>query len=231
MSNSVYVINPNSLVAVTDTISRAVKSAIGDCPLPFRFVTLADAPPGIMTQRDADIAAPLVANFIDGIDDAAGFIVACYSDPGVFAAREITSVPVLGIGDAGLVAALRLGKRPGVIAVSGAGIDRHWRYYRTLGIAQTIAGERSIDLTVAESANRNRAMGRLIEVGGMLRDLDGADVVVLGCAGMTEMRDALEKELGVPVVDPCTAAAVSIIQAIRSTEQAPAADAATKEAK
>ena len=61
-------------------------------------------------------------------------------------------------------------------------------------------------MSVAESASGEDSFARLIEVGTELRDHDRADVIVLGCAGMAAHRFGLERELGIPVVDPVQAA-------------------------
>lgn len=202
-----YVINPNSLHEVTARIAQALASCVPSAGGPvLRCVTLEAGPPGIVSQRDADRAAPLVADFVAAQGDAAGFVIACYSDPGLHAAREASRLPVLGIGQAALATAVALGERVGVIAVSSAGIARHWRAYRAQGLAPRIAGERAIDLSVAESGDRAVALRRLIETGRALRDQDGADVIVLGCAGMASLVDEVQAALGVPVIEPCRAA-------------------------
>lgn len=212
MELDIHIINPNSLHEVTATIARAVSDPIPGGGVRFTFATLDDAPPGIASQRDADRAAPLVADYVCAHPEAAGFVIACYSDPGLFAAMESTSAPVIGIGKAGLDAALIRAKRVGVIAVNAAGIDRHWRYYRMLGVAQSVVGERSADLSVRESADRDIALHRLVDVASALRHEDGADVIVLGCAGMSEMRLDVEQAIGIPVIDPCTAAVEVILR-------------------
>jgi allantoin racemase len=220
LSQPICVINPNSLQTVTASIARAVEPLVHGGAGSLQCVTLDAAPPGIVSQRDADRAAPLVAAFIEQHEARfSAFVLACYSDPGLFAAREVTRKPVIGIGQAGLATASLLGERIGVIAISAAGIARHWRYYRALGLERKIAGERSIDLSVAESGDETLALERMIETARMLRDVDGADVIVLGCAGMAALRAKIEAASGLPVVDPCTAAVSFAIARVRDTAQ------------
>jgi allantoin racemase len=214
----ICVINPNSLQNVTASIARAVEPLIHEGAGSLHCVTLDAAPPGIVSQRDADRAAPLVAAFIEQHEARfSAFVLACYSDPGLFAAREVTRKPVIGIGQAGLATASLLGERIGVIAISAAGIARHWRYYRALGLERKIAGERPIDLSVAESGNETLALERMNETARTLRDTDGADVIVLGCAGMAALRAKIEAASGLPVVDPCTAAVSFALARVRDT--------------
>ncbi|MGI4984071.1 MAG: aspartate/glutamate racemase family protein [Janthinobacterium lividum] len=205
MRACIHVINPNSSTSVTEGIARAV-GATGPAAgqVNFVYATLAAAPPGIVTQGDADLAATLVAAYVKAhVDEADGFIIACYSDPGLFAARELTDKPVFGIGEASLRRAASITGNVGVVAVSSLGIARHWRMYRMLGLAQNVCGERAIDLAVADSGDERKALGKLIDVATALRELDGAEAIVLGCAGMADLRGKVENAVGIPVLDPC----------------------------
>ena len=103
--------------------------------------------------------------------------------------------------------ALGLGYRFGIIAILQISVRRHLRYIRTLGLENRLAGDRPLDLGVHDAAD-NSAVKRIIEVGKALRDEDGADVLILGCAGMGHRRADIEEALGVPVIDPTQAAVV-----------------------
>ena len=144
---------------------------------------------------------------------ADAYVVACFSDPGLALAREALDVPVVGIAESGMLLALGLGHRFGIIALGEASIRRHLRYVRGLGLADRLAGDRAIGLGVHD-ASGDGAIERIVEVGRELRDRDSADVLVLGCAGMGQRRGAIEEALGLPVVDPTQAAvarAVSLV--------------------
>jgi allantoin racemase len=84
-----------------------------------------------------------------------------------------------------------------------------------MGLMDRFAGERPLNMSVAETASGKRTLDRMIEVGKELRDLNGADVIVMGCAGMARHRRALEGALGVPVIDPTQAAATMAIGAVQ----------------
>ncbi|AKM30900.1 hypothetical protein AB870_13460 [Pandoraea faecigallinarum] len=210
MPPTLLVLNPNSLDRVTQSIAATASVQFRDSAVRLTFATLADAPAGIATQRDAERAAVLVANAIErnlqSTDAADAFVLACYSDPGLAAAREITRKPIIGIGQAALGAAAALGERIGVVAITSGSIARHWRAYRAHGFAQKVVGERAIDLSVAESGDEALAVPRIVDTARALIEQDGADVVVLGCAGMTALRARIEDALGVPVVEPCMTA-------------------------
>ena len=59
-----------------------------------------------------------------------------------------------------------------------------------------------------------RTFERMVEVGRALVEEDGADAIVLGCAGMARHRRPLEATLGVPVVDPTQTAVTMAIGAV-----------------
>ena len=69
-------------------------------------------------------------------------------------------------------------------------------------------------MTVAESASGTDTFTRLTKVGTTLRDKDGAKSIILGCAGMAKYREALEFELGIPVIDPVQAGAAMALGAV-----------------
>lgn len=210
----ILVINPNSNREVTAGLDEAVQ--------PLRFaggpaiecMTLAEGPFGIESQRDVEsVTLPLRA-VVAGRDDADAFVIACYSDPGLHVCREATQKPVLGIQECGVLAALGRGERFGVVAIAGASIPRHLRYLRQMGLDKRLAAERPLDMTVAESVGGAQTFARLEAVGRRLVADDGADVLILGCAGMACHRAPLEAALGVPVIDPTQAAVTVALGAV-----------------
>ena len=207
MKPAIYVINPNSSVAVTAGIDAAVASLrMAGCPA-IECLTLADGPPGVVSQRDVQAVALPLADLAQSLaSDASAFVIACYSDPGLHLLREQVQQPVLGIGECGVLTALTLGERFGVIAILDRSIPRHLRSYGAMGVLQRFAGELAIGLNVQELAQRERTLARMTEIGLRLRDVRGADVIVMGCAGMAAYRDPLQQALGVPVVEPTQAA-------------------------
>ncbi len=207
----ILVINPNSTEAVTQGLDAAM-ACLRDGTTVVDCVTLKEGPPGIESQRDADsVVAPLLALMRRHEPDYDAFVLACYSDPGLHSLRELTKKPVLGIAECGLMTAMTLGHRIGVIAILQKSIPRHLRYIASLGIAGRLVAERPLDMGVTELSDDGRTFARLVEVGRALREQDGADVIVLGCAGMAAYRARLQAALQVPVVDPAQAATAMAI--------------------
>jgi allantoin racemase len=209
----ILIINPNSNQEVTKGLDEALA--------PFRFAggpeivctTLAEGPIGIETQEDVERVTLPLRKLVSS-QDADAFVIACYSDPGLHVCREATSSPVFGINECGVLTALSRGDRFGVIAIKQRSIRRHLRYLRQMGLTARLANERPLDMSVAETASGGNTLVKMIAVAKDLRDLDGADVIVLGCAGMARHRAPLEAELCIPVVDPAQAAVAMALGAI-----------------
>jgi Asp/Glu/hydantoin racemase len=83
-----------------------------------------------------------------------------------------------------------------------------------MGIAGRLAGERAVGLPVVELADEAKTAQRMIEAGKALA-ADGADAIVMGCAGMAQYRDRVEQACGVPVVEPTQAAVAMAIGRVR----------------
>lgn len=208
----ILVINPNSNPEVTQGFSEALA--------PFRLaggpeidcVTLEEGPVGVETQEHVEQVTLPLRRLVLERADADAYVIACYSDPGLAVCREATPRPVFGIQESGVLAGMARGERLGIIALGPKSVKRHMRYLMQMGVMARIAGERPLHLSVA-AAEAPEAFGRIAEVATELRDLDGADVILLGCAGMARHRRPLEQEIGLPVIDPVQAATADALAA------------------
>jgi Asp/Glu/hydantoin racemase len=215
----IRVVNPNSNEAVTRGIDAAVQ--------PLRFAggpeivcsTLAEGPFGVETQEHVESVALPLRRLVEADNASDAFIIACYSDPGLHVCREGTTRPVFGIAECGVLTALARAERFGVIAIMQRSVARHVRYLRQMGLMDRLAGERPLNMSVAETASGEGTLSRMIEVGRALKDQDGANAIVMGCAGMARHRKPLEDALGIPVIDPTQAAvamALGVVQLART---------------
>ncbi len=216
MPDRVLVINPNSTEAVTrgmDAACEPLRIAGGPA---IECATLAEGPPGIETQEHVErVVAPLMRMIAAREKDCSAFVIGCFSDPGLHALRELTRRPVLGICECGVLSALTLGQKFGVIAILRRSLARHARYIGAMGLTDRLAAELPVDLPVTELADEKRTFVRMVEVGERLRDDHRADVVVMGCAGMARYREPLERAIGLPVVQPTQAAVAMAIGRVR----------------
>jgi allantoin racemase len=205
-SKKILVINPNSNEQVTRHLADALQPLnFGGGP-EIDCITLKEGPFGIETQADVESVTMPLRALVSADNSAAAFVIACYSDPGLQVCREATPRPVFGIAEAGVLSALARGDRFGVIAIAQRSIGRHVRYMRQMCLMDRFAGERPLEMSVAETSSGSGTLARMIEVGRQLKDEDGANTVVMGCAGMARHRKALEDALGIAVIDPTHAA-------------------------
>ena len=216
MRDRILVINPNSTVSVTDAIDDAMAPLRIPGGPEIACLTLGEGPPGVESQIDADgVIQPLCRVIREQEPDAAAFVIACFSDPGLLSAREATAKPVLGIAECGILTALTLGHRFGVISILANSVPRHLRYTGAMGLGERLAGDLPIGLGVTELADGRTTLTRMIDVGRRLRDGHGADVLVMGCAGMARYRADLEEAVRIPVVEPTQAAVSMAIGRVR----------------
>jgi allantoin racemase len=206
----ILVINPNSSTAVTQAMDDSLNFLrfAGGPKIVSDY--LRNAPLGIESQRDIDsVVLPLSRKI--AAEPADAYVVACFSDPGLALARETTNSPVLGVAESAYFTAIGLGRRFGVISIGDRSIPRHLRYIRSLGLQDWLAGDISIHSDVAGLADSGRSIERIVAVGRQLRDDRGADVLVLGCVGMSAYREEVELQTDLPVIDPTQAAVARAI--------------------
>ena len=205
----ILVLNPNSSQEVTKHIDRSLQ--------PFRLSggpeivceTLRTGPPGIETQTHVDGTSERLIDLFnarEGQPEPSAVVIACFSDPGVYALREVLACPVFGSAACAYLTAAARGERFGVISILSRVIARHRRQVRVLGLESRLAADLPIERGVVALSDENATLSRMLQVGRTLVDDHGADVVVMGCAGMARYRDRLEDALRVPVIDPTQAA-------------------------
>lgn len=209
---TILVINPNSSDTITDQIRFAAEAADGDVAV----IKSPGGPPAI--ESDADVVAAVAPMIATATAMQAGaYVVACFSDPGLDELRAQTDVPAFGIAESAIHVALEQGTKVGIISSVADSLPRHARYWAKIGVTDKVVADVPLGLGVLE-LDTEAAYQAAAEAGRSLL-ASGADVVVLGCTGMTHIEDRLRSELGIPVVDPCRAAVETARRAL--TEATP----------
>ncbi|AEG05329.1 aspartate/glutamate racemase family protein [Sinorhizobium meliloti] len=204
----IHLINPNSTASMT---AQALESAllVKHAHTHVSASNPTDTPASIEGGADEAMSVPgMLAEIRQG--EAQGvdaYVIACFDDPGLHAAREVAKGPVIGICQAAVQVAMTISRRFSVITtlprsvpiiedlVSDYGAERHCRKVR------------AIDLPVlALEEDPQRAERLLLKEIEIAMAEDGAEAIVLGCAGMSSLCDRLQKATGVPVIDGVTAA-------------------------
>ncbi|WP_208179431.1 aspartate/glutamate racemase family protein [Sinorhizobium medicae] len=204
----IHLINPNSTASMT---TQALESAllVKHAYTRVSASNPTDTPVSIEGGADEAMAVPgMLAEIRQG--EAQGvdaYVIACFDDPGLHAAREVAKGPVIGICQAAVQVAMTISRRFSVITtlprsvpiiedlISDYGAERHCRKVR------------AIDLPVlALEEDPQKAERLLLQEIELAKAEDGAEAIVLGCAGMSSLCDRLKEATGVPVIDGVTAA-------------------------
>ncbi len=210
----ILIINPNACASVTAEIARAVAPLQPAHGPVFETMRVAHGPDTIASAAHIAQAALDVAQIAQARPDASAFVSACFSDPGVELARTLVPQPVIGIMEAGILTAMARADLFGVIALGPGSVARHRMRMRQMGVEGRLAGELALDNASAKDAGHaDDVFAQTLERGAALRDM-GAGALVLGCAGFSPRRAALEQALGIAVIDPVVAAAAMALSAV-----------------
>jgi allantoin racemase len=204
----ISVVNPNTTQSMTALIeAEARRVAAPDTVVTGR--TPAMGPASIESHYDEALAVPGLLQVVREDTEADAFVLACFGDPGLDAAREAASRPVIGIAEAAMKTASLLGRSFSVVTTLSRTVGRAWDLARVYGLERQCAGVHACDIPVLElEEDRDRTYAVILSFAKTAMAQDGSDAVVLGCAGMAGLPELLSAELGVPVVDGVAAATV-----------------------
>lgn len=193
----ILIINPNSDPGMTRTIEEAGRVFAGGA---FDVACLATpgGPRFIDTYEDQALAAPGMAELLRANHEAFdAFVVACHCDPNLDLMKEIGRKPVVGIGEASMKMATMLGHRFSVLSTAARSIPNKEALIERYGLRGQMASVRAPETEGLEGDLEER----FFRAGRAAIDEDGAEVIVLGCAGLAGLDKRLQARLGVPVLD------------------------------
>jgi allantoin racemase len=134
-------------------------------------------------------------------------IPGCFGDPGLDGIREVVSIPVVGVGSAGIHVAASIGHRFSIISPISESTRILENLARTYHLESKLASVVSLDIPVLDlNGNPELTFERAIVVGRKAIEQDRADVLVTGCGTLSFRAEELQHALGVPVVNPIRAA-------------------------
>src|SRR5882757_4556186 len=204
------IVNPNTTAAMTATIAAAARKAARPDTI-IHAVSSAFGPASIEGAYDDALAVPgLLARIAEGeADGADAHVIACFDDTGLDAARALADAPVVGIGEAGFHLATLVAHRFTVVTTLSRSVPVIENNLLRYGLDRRCARVRASEVAVLELDDpASDARARIgAEIARALED-DGADAIVLGCAGMADLAAALSAEFSVPVIDGVAAAVV-----------------------
>jgi len=210
----ILVINPNTSEGMTrDIHEEAARYARSGTEI--ETTSPAWGPRSIEGHYDDIVAAAATLEVVrQRSDDFDGVVIACFGDPGLFAAREISRVPVVGIAEASMLMACTVAHRFSVVTVLPRVKPWIEDTVRLHGLEARCASVRTTPLTVQDCERNPVAAEReIVRAGRLAIEEDGAEAICLGCAGMGPLDKAVEAELRVPVLDG-VACAVKLLEGL-----------------
>ena len=195
------VINPNTSKAMTEEIAATAKKVFKE-PWSCDVVHAPAGPESLESWTDYHIASVAIMPLLQEYPDADGIVLACFGDPGLYLLKELSDVPVVGIAEASMSIALMLGARFGILAGMRRAVELMDSMVRTYGLEDRYAGTQPLDIRVLDfEKNRSKTLDVLENASLKLRER-GAEVLLLGCAGLTAFVEDLQKRVSMPVIDP-----------------------------
>ena len=203
----ILVLNPNTSEPITERlISAARKAAAPDTVIV--PLTAQRGVPYIATRAEAQIGGAIALEMLaEHHRDVDAAIIAAFGDPGLFGARELFDLPVVGLAEASMLTACMLGRRFAIVTFARAlgpwyedCVDMH-------GLSDRCAGIRMLDesfVSVSDVQEENEDL--LVKLANRAVTEDGADVVILGGAPLAGLADKVKDRIPVPVVDQMAAA-------------------------
>lgn len=197
----ILVINPNTTASMTRKIGEAARSAASSGT---RIIAVnpKDGPPSIEGYFDEVFAIPGMIGAMQKHPAASACVIACFDDTGLDAARCVGDMPVVGIGEAAFHMASLIAGRFSVVTTLSRSVPAIEHNLVRYGLASRCARVRASDVPVLElEVPGSNARSRISEeIESAIRD-DGAEAIVLGCAGMADLAAALGREHSLPVLD------------------------------
>ena len=209
----ILVVNPNSSAACT----RGIAAALAPFALPglprLEVASLPGGPPAIAAWRDWHAVAEPLCRLVER-EEAAAYVIACVSDPGLEAVRTATARPVLGMLRCAVAAALTRAERFGIMGFVEASRARQRRVLQAMGVEARLAAWEPLDLPMEVLTDPAAPRRRIAEVARRLAEA-GAEAILLGCTGLAGHARAAKDAAGVPVIEPCQAAGAMAILAVQ----------------
>jgi allantoin racemase len=202
-------LNPNTNDGHTTAMREVAAAALPDgCEV--RAVTARRGPAAIESAADSAVAAAEVVELMRATPGLDAYLIGCFGDPGVDAARELTDAPVVGIGASACWAAAMVAKRFAIITTLSRGIPALEEALDTHGLRTRCVGVTPLGIPVAEQGRGFPATtAAIVAAAHRMVDDCGAEALVLACGGMADVASAVQAAVGVPVCDGVAFGAVT----------------------
>jgi allantoin racemase len=232
----ILILNPNTTEAVTSLMVGAGQAvaAVGTELVP---MTAPRGFPYISTRAEAQIGGAVALEMLaDAHRSVDGAILAAFGDPGLFGARELFDIPIVGVSEAAMLTACMLGRRFVIVTFAKALSNWYHDCVEMHGLESRCAGIFALDKafsSIDEVQSEN--LDPLVDLANRVVEEMGADVMIFAGAPLSGLSSKVRDRIPVPIVDPIAAAvkqAEALIalrprKAVAGSSQRPAAKPST----
>jgi allantoin racemase len=168
------------------------------------LVHLQQGPEAIQSEYDEAKVTPFV---LEKVMDSMrhhydAIIIYCFSDPALSAAREISTIPVLGIGESSQLFAMGLADRIGIIATVDQTIPKIRRKLAAKGFSSRFPSIHALNIPVLDYDHAEKVVGRALDVANLMVNQDGVEALILGCGSLLNVKERIQGTFSIPVVAP-----------------------------
>lgn len=195
------IINPNTTKTMTDKVAVAAQR-VASTGTEIIAKTSNHGPISIEGYYDEALSLAGLLQQIRDNPDHDGVVIACFDDTGLDAARCLTDRPVVGIGEAGYRMAAMLSNRFSVVTTLSRSVPALEHNLLRYGLQRQCVSVRASDVPVLELEHgKPEAMARIESEIQKAIEIDHAEAIVLGCAGMTDLAEGFARKYQLPVLD------------------------------
>lgn len=218
---TILLINPNTSESVTERLAGEARR-VAPLGLHIRAVTAREGVPAIQTPEELAAAAPnVVANIAENAECGAA-IIGAFGDPGLDEARAANVMPVVGLGEAGMLVAGANGRRFSILTVGEVMRQAILDKVAGLGLTQQLASLRFLPHAVTDVIRDRAALtSAIVETIEDCARRDGAQAVLLGGGPFSGLAAELNERTAVPILDGLQAAFAMALRIIESPSGAP----------
>jgi allantoin racemase len=193
----------------TDKWDLSVGADYVQCKQPATVIEtahLTHGPEAIQSEYNEATAASHVLKEVAGTrsPDYDAIIIYCFSDPGLYGAREIAAIPVLGIGESSQLFTMSLADRCGIITTLDQSVPRIRRKIASRGFSNRFPSIRPLGIPVLEYDQKEKVTQRALDVARQMVVQEGIEALILGCGSLFGIKERLQQEFMIPVVEPGT---------------------------
>ena len=215
----ILIINPNSSQQMTDDIRHTVSYAQSD-RVSIDVVRMEKSPFVLECFSDYTMAGAQVISYLNGLKGQSpfpydGVLLACMGDPCLYGVKEACPVPLVGIAEAGIAMATLCGAKFSILASSAKAKPMMESMLQQYGMNDRMASVETFDLPIEDFMKDRDLLCRKVKETADSASAKGAEVLLLGCAGMTMISDVLDGLTDIPAIDPIKAGVESLLAMLR----------------